>query len=156
MLYEYNLCNLFLLFLYSRHRWNSFMLNAFIYEKKQETFLYGRHADCLTKNVCEVDCHSPNPFSNAYNPCFIYNALPKYFRSSCYMFTSESIRKAKIKRKHVYSRRKSTSHPFRPWAELRRLSVNSRCSANLIYSLSALTENTSPFHRPSTDLRSLT
>ena len=57
---------------------------------------------------------------------------------------------------NVYSRRKSTSHPFRPWAELRRLSVNSRCSANLIYSLSPLTENPSPFQRPSTELRSLT
>ena len=73
-----------------------------------------------------------------------------------YMFTSERFRKAKIKLKHVYSRRKSTSHPFRPWAELRRLSVNSRCSANLIYSLSPLTENPSPFQRLSTDLRSLT
>ena len=79
---------------------------------------------------------------------FIYNALPSIFDLHVYMFTSERFRKAKIKLKHVYSRRKSTSHPFRPWAELRRLSVNSRCSANLIYSLSPLTENPVPSSAP--------
>ena len=66
-------------------------------------------------------CHSPNPFSNAYTPyflpmfhLFIYNALPSISDLHVYMFTCERFREAKIKLKHVYSRRKLTSYPFRP------------------------------------------